>query len=73
MKEALSSSETWVITRATRHNIPEDAILHLENMFLYFKIVFPHINLLNVGCSRPAEETTRTFHQKNVGVMTTRA
>jgi hypothetical protein len=28
MTEALSSSKTLVLTRATRHNIPENGILH---------------------------------------------
>jgi hypothetical protein len=35
MMEALRSSETLVLTRATRRNFPEDGVLHFGKCFTF--------------------------------------
>jgi hypothetical protein len=77
MKEALSSSETSVLTRAARRNIPEDTILHShrrENLKSYISLTgwallrrrYVSPERYELGCYIPEDGILHSHRRENL-------
>jgi hypothetical protein len=74
MKEAPGSSETSVLTRATRRNNPEDTILHShrrENLKSYCYVLLPNVspNAKLTTCKRAFPPNSKNLFRKCISAL----